>query len=82
MLLLNSHTELEKLDLVIEELLKISSEIEIPLERSSLYRMPVLVSVIFPHLLKGRLIHRKPSEDPFSALLDSSMKLSRTEYVR
>jgi len=43
--------------------------------------MFVPVSIVLPHLFKGRLVDRIPSENAFFALLDGSVELVSEEYV-
>ncbi len=73
--------ELEKFDLVIDQLFEVSSKIEFSSERPPIYCVFVPVSVVFPHLVKWRLFDWEPSEDPFFALLDSPVEFAREEYV-
>jgi len=39
------------------------------------------VSLVFPHLVKRRLVYRIPSENAFFALLDGPVELVREKYV-
>src|SRR5207245_10918966 len=72
---------LEKLDLMVDYFLKIASKIEISLKASPFYGVSVPVSVVLPHIVKGRMVDWIPSKNALFALLDSALELIREEYV-